>query len=122
MLHPVPLFPLSNILDAKIGRKVNHRTPASTGQGLLHCNAVRRCKKHHITGGQICTSAGLQSKDQPGHASLGTYRDRRPGSPRDVMATISVRVLRQQAQQLDTGISGAPTIPTLIMLESPQTK
>ena len=69
---------------------------------------IRRRKENHVAGGEVARRGIFKAKiDAPAQVRIDT-RDRRPGfASRRNGDNFNVRMLRQQAQQLDTGISGA---------------
>jgi hypothetical protein len=115
VLHAVPLLPFSDVSDAEIGRQVDH-LDARINQlfGLLHGDAVRRGKEHHITGGKIrglrIDKAQINPRRKLGNMSAtGSLTSR-------VIALISTFGCCASKRSSTPVYPVPPTTPTLIML------
>jgi len=107
--HAVPLFESREILETEIRTKVDDLHAArKQGRRLLHGHTMRGGKEHDVAGTQHLVR-GLAEGEIDAAAQVGEHlRHRHAGlGARGDGGELHLRVLRQQAQQLDTGISGA---------------
>ena len=106
----IPLGPLFGILQAEVGGQVNHLSAGRkqfAGQGM--CHAMRGGEEHHVAGaegGTVRHAEGQavvvapQVRVHIGHSQTGL------GSGSDDYH-LSLRMLSQQTQQFDTGVTRA---------------
>jgi hypothetical protein len=109
VLGAVPLFPRRDILDAEIGRDVDHaHAGIDQHPGLLHRDAVGRGEEYDVALLERGVRRRAESEINPA-AQIGKHhRDRRARFlTRSNYLELAMRMLRQQAQQFDTGIAGA---------------
>src|SRR6266853_5105284 len=108
VLHLVPLLPLRYVFDAKISREVDDTHAGFNKRfGFTHCDSVGRREKHYITLGKVgLRRIRVRNRDAPpqarkdlGHRNAGLLAR----SDRD---ELRLRVAREDAQQLDPGITG----------------
>ena len=115
MGHTVPLLPGGDIFNPVIGGQIDNLN--ALGQKLwclLHGDAVRRGKKHHITGAQISLGRifkrQIHSAPQVGK-HLG-HRQARIAARRNGFK-FNLRVRRQQTQQFHTRVACTTNNPDL---------
>jgi hypothetical protein len=109
--------------DAKVGSQIDHaHSRVEQGRCLLHRHPVRGGEEDQIAALQVGRGWILEFQPQSAAQARKHLRDGVPASPRDVMAgtILHFRVLRQQAQQFDTGVAGAADDSDLIMRLPPR--
>jgi hypothetical protein len=109
VLDAVPFFPRRDVLDAEIRGNVDH-FDAGIDQRLrlMHGDGIRRCEEHHVAllecGLRRCAEIDVDAPAQArkhcgdGSACLLARSDGR---------NLTIRMLREQAQQLDARVAGA---------------
>ena len=109
MLHAIPLLPHGNILDAKIRRQIDHaHTGCEQFTRLLHGNAIGRRKKHHVAIFQTCILRLAEFQVNVPAQIRKHIRHRHTGFlARGNCHHLSLRMTRQQTQQLNAGITCA---------------
>ena len=106
----VPFSPLISILQTKIGRQVDHLGTCRkqfTRQGMSH--TMRRREKNHVTCRQCLSIRHAKGKAVVMTAQVGIHignRQARFGSRSD-HHHFSLRMLCQQTQQFDPGVTRA---------------
>ena len=109
MRHPVPFLPLGQILEAKIGRQVDDpHAGFQQPRRLFHRYAVRRGEKHHVAALRSAV-AGSENRSIDVAPQAGKHpQPAMPASLREVIAdNLRAGMLRQDPQQLDSGVPGA---------------
>jgi len=96
MRHPIPLLPLGDVANTKIGRQIDHANPRIDQRAsLLHRNTVGRGEEYDIARFEIGVLRCDELQPNPAANSSPT-RPRRlgniaatgvPASPREVIAT-----------------------------------
>jgi len=109
MWNLVPVLKGRNVFQTKIRSQINDaHTCGKQLFGLTHCHTVRRRKKHHVTPCQRCLVwRGKRQTDVPSQVGKHIRDWHTVFFARRNRVKLYLWVLRQNAQQFDTGITRA---------------